>query len=174
MRHALHIILAFTLLLVGCYSDPRQVELVDRAEALIDSLPEASLALLDSVNSRRLVGADNAAIEWYISAANPGSGSGKHTVYRPAAHAAGLASGQLAKDSSVYEISVRRNGKDTCYEFRIPWRDAGGVRPQAGTRLGLALRLTDADSGAARGAAAWGRGLESWAPSSFGSLVLLP
>ena len=124
--------------------------------------------------ANRLVGADNAAIEWYISAANPGSGSGKHTVYRPAAHAAGLASGQLAKDSSVYEISVRRNGKDTCYEFRIPWRDAGGVRPQAGTRLGLSLRLTDADSGAARGAAAWGRGLESWAPSSFGSLVLLP
>ncbi|MBQ5750535.1 MAG: tetratricopeptide repeat protein, partial [Bacteroidaceae bacterium] len=60
MRHALHIILALTLLLVGCYSDPRQVELVDRAEALIDSLPEASLALLDSVNSRRLVGADKA------------------------------------------------------------------------------------------------------------------
>ena len=124
--------------------------------------------------ANRLVGADNAAIEWYISAANPGSGSGKHTVFRPAAHAAGLASGQLAKDSSVYEISVKRNGKDTCYEFRIPWRDAGGVRPQAGTRLGLSLRLTDADSGAAHGAAAWGRGLESWTPSSFGSLVLLP
>ena len=124
--------------------------------------------------ANRLVGADNAAIEWYISAANPGSGSGKHTVFRPAAHAAGLASGQLAKDSSVYEIAVKRNGKDTCYEFRVPWRDAGGVRPQAGTRLGLSLRLTDADSGAARGAAAWGRGLESWAPSSFGSLVLLP
>ena len=60
MRHTLHIILALTLLLVGCYSDPRQVELVDHAEALIDSLPEASLALLDSVNSRRLVGADKA------------------------------------------------------------------------------------------------------------------
>ena len=124
--------------------------------------------------ANRLVGADNAAIEWWISAANPGSGSGKHTVYRPAAHAAGLASGQLAKDSSVYEIAVKRNGNDTCYELRIPWRDAGGVRPQPGTRLGLSLRLTDADSGAAHGAAAWGRGLESWTPSSFGSLVLLP
>ena len=60
MRHTLHIILALTLLLVGCYSDPRQVELVDRAEALIDSLPEASLALLDSVDSHRLVLADKA------------------------------------------------------------------------------------------------------------------
>ena len=58
--------------------------------------------------------------------------------------------------------------------FQAAWRDAGGVRPQAGTRLGLSLRLTDADSGAAHGAAAWGRGLESWTPSSFGSLVLLP
>jgi hypothetical protein len=124
--------------------------------------------------ANRLVGADNAAIEWYISAANPGSGSGKHTVFRPAAHAAGLASGQLAKDSSVYEIAVVRKGSDTCYEFRIPWRDAGGIRPQPGQRLGLSLRLTDTDSGAARGAAAWGRGLESWTPSSFGSLVLLP
>ena len=61
MRHTLPtLILALALLLVGCYSDPRQVELVDRAEALMDSLPEASLALLDSVNSSRLVGADNA------------------------------------------------------------------------------------------------------------------
>ncbi|MBQ3748559.1 MAG: hypothetical protein II863_14235 [Kiritimatiellae bacterium] len=124
--------------------------------------------------ANRLAGTDSAAIEWWVSAANPGSGSGKHTVYRPAAHAAGLASGQLAKDSSVYEIAVVRKGSDTCYEFRIPWRDAGGIRPQPGQRLGLSLRLTDTDSGAARGAAAWGRGLESWAPSSFGSLVLLP
>ena len=124
--------------------------------------------------ANRLAGTDSAAIEWWVSAANPGSGSGKHTVYRPAAHAAGLASGQLAKDSSVYEIAVVRKGNDTCYEFRIPWRDAGGIRPQPGTRLGLSLRLTDTDSGAARGAAAWGRGLESWTPSAFGSLVLLP
>ena len=63
-----------------------------------------------------------------------------------AAHSAGLSSGQLAKDSSVYEISVKRVGKDTCYELRIPWVDAGGVRPQPGTRLGLSLRLTDADT----------------------------
>ena len=60
MRHTLHIILALTLLLVGCYSDPRQVELVDRAEAVMDSLPETALALLDSVDSHRLVRADNA------------------------------------------------------------------------------------------------------------------
>ena len=124
--------------------------------------------------ANRLAGTDSAAIEWWVSAANPGSGSGKHTVYRPAAHAAGLASGQLAKDSSVNEIAVVRKGNDTCYEFRIPWRDAGGICPQPGQRLGLSLRLTDTDSGAARGAAAWGRGLESWTPSSFGSLVLLP
>jgi hypothetical protein len=123
----------------------------------------------------RLPGTEGAAIEWHVSSANPGGGSGKHTVFRPAAHSAGLASGQLAKDSSVYEISVKRAGKDTCYELRIPWADAGGVRPQPGTRLGLSLRLVDADGGAGRGSAAWGRGLApSWAPGSFGSLVLLP
>ena len=63
MKHApylLHIILALALLLVGCHSDPRQVELVDRAEALIDSLPEVALSLLDSVDSHRLLRADNA------------------------------------------------------------------------------------------------------------------
>ena len=60
MRHTLHIILALALLLVGCHSDPRQVELIDRAEAVMDSLPETALALLDSVDSHRLVRADNA------------------------------------------------------------------------------------------------------------------
>ena len=124
--------------------------------------------------ANRLAGTDNVAIEWQVSAASPGGGSGRYTVYRPAAHAAGYASGQLAKDSSVYEVAVRRNGKDTCYELRIPWRDAGGIRPQPGTRLGFSLRVTDSDSGAARGAAAWGRGLDPWTPSAFGSLVLLP
>ena len=124
--------------------------------------------------ANRLPGTEGAAIEWQVSAANPGGGSGKHTVFRPAAHSAGLSSGQLAKDSSVYEVAVKRVGGDTCYEIRIPWADAGGVRPQPGTRLGLALRLVDADGGAARGSAAWGRGLEPWSPGSFGSLVLLP
>ena len=60
MRHTLHIILALALLLVGCHSDPRQVELIDRAEAVMDSLPETAIALLDSVDSHRLVRADNA------------------------------------------------------------------------------------------------------------------
>ncbi|MBQ7722200.1 MAG: hypothetical protein IJT64_04770 [Kiritimatiellae bacterium] len=124
--------------------------------------------------ANRIPGTEGSAIEWQVSSANPGGGSGKHTVYRPAAHSAGLASGQLAKDSSVYEVAVKRDGQDTCYEIRIPWTDAGGVRPQPGTRLGLSLRLTDADNGAARGAAAWGRGLDPWSPVAFGSLVLIP
>ena len=123
----------------------------------------------------RIPGTDDRAIEWHVSAANPGGGSGRHTVYRPAEHAAGLAGGQLAKDSSTYEIAVKRDGNDTCYELRIPWTEAGGVRPKPGVRLGLALRLLDADGAAARGAAAWGRGLAPvWSPSAFGSLVLLP
>ena len=99
--------------------------------------------------ANRIPGTEARAIEWHVSAASPGSGSGKHTVFRPAAHAAGLASGQLAKDSSTYEIAVKRAGKDTCYELRIPWTEAGGVRPQPGVRLGLSLRLLDADNGAA-------------------------
>ena len=62
---------------------------------------------------------------------------------------------------------MKRAGKDTCYELRIPWTEAGGLRPQPGVRLGLSLRLLDADNGPARGAAAWGRGLApSWSPAT--------
>ena len=55
-----HIILALALLLVGCHSDSQQVELIDRAEAVMDSIPETALALLDSIDSHRLIRADNA------------------------------------------------------------------------------------------------------------------
>ena len=59
MKHILPLILAIVLLTTAC-SDQRYVAMLNHAEALMDSLPDTSLALLDSVNSSRLVGADNA------------------------------------------------------------------------------------------------------------------
>ena len=120
----------------------------------------------------RVPGTDAQAQEWYISDRNPGGGSGKCTLYRPAAHAAGLKSGQLAKDSSNYDIVVKTTGNVTVYEVRIPWSEIRGCTPEVGAKLGLSLRLSDRD-GNKYGRLNWGMGLDpAWAPTAFGSLTL--
>ena len=120
----------------------------------------------------RVPGTDDQATEWMFSDCNPGGGSGKYTLYRPAAHCAGGKSGQLAKDSSVYEIVVKDQAKLTTYEVKIPWSEVKGVVPEVGTKLGLAIRLSDADGGKF-GRINWGLGLDpAWSPESFGSLTL--
>ncbi len=113
------------------------------------------------------------AVEWLISSASPGGGSGKHTIFRPPSHCAGLKSGQLAKDSSVYDVCIKTEGQTTVYEIRIPWSETGGFRPQAGAGLGLSVRLHDSDGDDAHGIVSWGLGLEPWHPESFGSLKLV-
>lgn len=109
------------------------------------------------------------------SASAPGGGSGRHTLYRPPARNGGLPSGQLAKDSSVYELAVKREGDITAYELRIPWSETGGLTPAVGTRAGLSLQLFDADNnGLAPSVMTWGGGLlPEWAPSAFGLLTLI-
>ena len=120
----------------------------------------------------RVPGTEAQAQEWFLSDRNPGGGSGKCTLYRPAAHCAGLKSGQLAKDSSNYDISVKTANGITTYELRIPWSEVRGCTPQIGAKLGLSLRLSDADGGSF-GRINWGMGLDpAWAPSAFGVLTL--
>ena len=120
-------------------------------------------------------GSEAQAQEWYLSDRVPGGGSGKFTLYRPEGRAAGRKSGQLAKDSSVYDIAVAREGDIVRYELRIPWSEIGGVRPDAGVRIGLSLRLSDADEGGRFARVNWGMGLDpAWSPSSFGVLTLVP
>ncbi len=121
----------------------------------------------------RVPGTDAQATEWMFSDHTPGGGSGKYTLYRPEAHCAGGKSGQLAKDSSVYEIAVVNRAKLTCYEVKIPWSELKGVTPEAGTKLGMAIRLSDADGGGKFARVNWGLGLDpAWSPESFGSLTL--
>ena len=123
----------------------------------------------------RVAGTDAKAFQWFVGAAAPGGGSGRHTLYRPAAHSGGLQAGQLARDSSVYEIAVKREGDYTQYELRMPWAETGGLRPAVGAKAGLSLQLIDADGTAARGAMTWGGGLRpAWNPASFGVLTLIP
>ncbi|MBQ2622029.1 MAG: hypothetical protein IJF84_11880 [Thermoguttaceae bacterium] len=122
----------------------------------------------------RLPGEDGKAFCFDVSPASPGGGSGKHSLYRPAEFSGGLKSGQLTKDSSEYDIAVTQKGNKTTYEIAMPWSDLGGAKGTLGTKLGLSLRLTDADSSDAPEAyLLWGEGLTPvWNPQSFGILTL--
>lgn len=124
--------------------------------------------------ANRAEGADARAFCWYISAASPGGGSGKFTLYRPPARSGGLSSGQLAQNSSVYELAIVRTNDMTTYELRIPWAEAGCPAPGVGTKLGLSLQLNDNDGDGRAAAMTWGGGLQpAWAPKGFGVLTLV-
>ena len=59
MKQILPLILAIVLLASAC-SDQRYVAMLDRAEPLIETAPDTALALLDSIDSRRLYRGDKA------------------------------------------------------------------------------------------------------------------
>lgn len=120
-------------------------------------------------------GTEALASQWILSSASPGGGSGGQTLYRPVGRSGGKPAGQLAKDSSVYEMKVGRKEDCTTYEIRIPWSEVGIAKPAPGLKLGLSLRLLDSDGGSAQGAMSWGAGISPrWAPSAFGRLILKP
>lgn len=103
-------------------------------------------------------------VRWYLSKASPGGGSGACTVFRPAAYSLGAKSGQLAKDSSVYEVSIERQGTKTVYDLRIPWAEIPGFTPAVGATMGCNIVLYDSDgTGPALGRMTWGAGLKSGA-----------
>ena len=100
-------------------------------------------------------------IRWYLSKVSPGGGSGTCTVFRPNAFSLGAKSGQLAKDSSVYEFSIEREGTKTVYDLRIPWAEIPGFTPAVGATLGCNIVLYDSDGpDPALGRMTWGAGLK--------------
>ena len=114
------------------------------------------------------------AMKWVLSSAAPGGGSGRHTLYRPAAFGGGRSAGHLAKDSSLYDIAIVQKGDTTVYELRIPWGETGVAKPAIGAKLGLSLQLNDGDGAAREAAMIWGGGLQPvWNPASFGSATLI-
>lgn len=123
----------------------------------------------------RIDGEDARAFEWFISAASPGGGSGKHTIYRNPKHSGGLAAGQLAKDSSLYDIVVTRKGNITTYEVKIPWSETAMPNHVLGTRFGLSIGLYDCDTpNGPVGKMIWGGGISpKWMPTSFGEITLI-
>ena len=140
-----------------------------------DKTPESDSIVLAIDPSNRTKGRESEAFEYYLSAASPGGGSGKFTLYRPAAHAGGLPSGQLARDSSVYEMVVKREGTKTIYEARLPWSQLGAIAPVAGTQFGLSLQLNDNDGHGRAACMSWGEGIQpAWDPVHFGVTTLVP
>ena len=124
--------------------------------------------------ANRAPGTDARACCWYISAASPGGGSGRYTLYRPPAHSGGLTGGQLAQNSSLYEMAIVRTGDVMTYTVKIPWADTGCAAPGLGTKLGLSLQLNDNDGDGRAAAMTWGGGLHpAWSPSNFGVLTLV-
>ena len=124
--------------------------------------------------ANRAVGKDDKAFEYFLSSASPGGGSGACTLFRPAAHSGGLSTGNLAWNSSVYEINIHTEGKVTTYEVRMPWSELGGINPQFGSKFGLSLQLNDNDGNGRAASITWGDGLiTGWAPSNFGIATLV-
>ena len=116
---------------------------------------------------------EDAQVRWYMCLANPGGGSGTTTLFRPRKYAMGLKDGQLAKDSSVYQVAFRRTGGKTVYDITIPWTEIPGFSPAKGAIFGCNLVLFDADGGAGTGKMVWGADLGD-SPSGCGIVTLLP
>ena len=116
---------------------------------------------------------ENEQMRWYLSKASPGGGSGATTVYRPKAYSMGTKTGQLCKDSSVYQIDMKRTGTTTTYRFRIPWSEIPGFTPANGVSFGCNIVLGDSDGGAAFGKMVWGGGLKDDS-ADCGLVTLVP
>lgn len=109
------------------------------------------------------------AFAYYLSSARPGGGSGPHTIFRPPDLSGGLRSGQLYKDSSVYEMAVLPEQGGCTYEARLPFAELGGLSPTVGGKLGLAIQLNDNDGKGPLAHMNWGEGLSpTWRPEGFG------
>ncbi len=115
---------------------------------------------------------ENDQLRWYITKVNPG-GSGFATVYRPKKYSMGAKSGQLCKDSSVYQIELTREGTTTRYKLTIPWGEIPGFSPAKGASFGCNVVLTDADGDARRASMVWGGGLKDDS-ADCGLVTLVP
>ncbi|HVS37695.1 MAG TPA: sugar-binding protein [Gemmataceae bacterium] len=110
---------------------------------------------------------------YYVSSQKPAGGSGAYTLYRPSDRSGGRASGQLARDSSVYDVVVKANPKGCVYALRIPWSELG-VTPAFGGKFGFSIQLNDNDGQGLAAHMNWGGGLSpTWRPADFGIITLV-
>ncbi len=139
------------------------------AEALKGDM--LALAIFPKIGADGFPTADQ--LRWYMNLASPGGGSGTTTLFRPKAYSLGMKSGQLAKDSSVYQVDFRRADGKTIYDVTIPWAEIPGFAPAKGASFGCSLVLVDADDKPGLGKMVWGADLGD-TPSGCGIVTLLP
>ena len=77
----------------------------------------------------------------------------------------GLKSGQLCKDSSLYQVDIRTQPSTSTsnlitYRLSIPWSEIPGVAPGKGASFGCNLVLGDSDGDEKFGRFLWGGGLK--------------
>ncbi len=114
------------------------------------------------------------AFSYYVSSALPGGGSGTHTLYRPADRSGGLRTGQLFRDSSIYELAVRPGEGRCVYELRIPFSELGGIQPVFGGRFSFSVQINDNDGSGRNAFMNWGGGISpAWQPESFGLVTFV-
>jgi len=124
--------------------------------------------------TNRMPGTDAKAFAYYISSARPRGGSGVHTIFRPGDKAGGLRSGQLFRDSSVYEMAMVRGEGRCVYELRLPFGELGGIRPGIGAKFGFSIQLNDNDGKGLTAHMSWGGGISpAWRPTNFGVVTLV-
>ena len=113
------------------------------------------------------------AFAYYVSSARPGGGSGVNTLFRPQQHSAGLRTGHLARDSSVYELATTHADGRTTYELRMPFSELG-VQPVFGGKFAFSIQLNDNDGGGLAAHMNWGGGLAPvWRPANFGLVTFV-
>ncbi|MFW6189506.1 MAG: sugar-binding protein [Planctomycetota bacterium] len=118
--------------------------------------------------------AERESFAYYVSTADPGGGSGGHTIFRPEARSGGLRAGHLLRDSSIHEMAVRTENGRTTYELRLRLSDMGGIVAAEGRQVGLSLQLNDSDGQGAAAHMNWGDGLSpEWRPGKFGLLTFV-
>ncbi len=146
---------------------------VHRAEATNEKTIDDDSVVLAFLPGRSGV-PDSKAFCYYISTAAPGGGSGKSTLFRPADKSGGLTSGQLARDSSVYEIAIRTEKNMTYYEIRMPLADMNGIVPALGTKIGMSINLNDNDGAGRKAVMKWGDGIyPGWSPKHLGLVTFV-
>ena len=80
----------------------------------------------------------------------------------------------MAKDSSVYDVAVRRGNGVTTYELRMPLAELGGIVPAVGTKFAFSLQLNDNDGKGKAAHMNWGGGISpAWNPGKFGVVTLV-
>ncbi len=158
---------------------------VAHADGADASVVDGDSVVLAFDSTNRSPDGDKKAFELFLSAQKPGGGSGLTTIFRPEAHAGGLRSGQLARDSSIYELAISKVEAKTddkgdasaggwIYELRIPFSDLGGFQPGLGRKLAFSMQIHDNDGKGRAATMTWGGGLQpEWKPADFGVVTFV-